>query len=121
MTSSPEAAPLGGRVRRLLRGLLLISLALYFAFGALVLGLRYLVLPWIDDYRGRIEALASEALGRPVRIGSLAADWSGLRPRLHLRQFTLADDAGQPALQLEQVDAVLGWSSLALLRPYFHS
>lgn len=113
--------PLPGQRRpRLLRRLLTAITVIYFAFGALVLVLRHGVLPHIDEYRGRIEAMASEAIGRPVRIGRLEGDWSGLRPRIHVRQLVLLDDAGQPALQLEQVDATLGWASLALLRPYFH-
>lgn len=103
-----------------MRGLFLGCVALYFAFGAAVLILRHGVLPNIDAQRGKIEALATRALGRPVQIGSLVGDWSGLRPRVHVRQITVSDDAGQPALQLEEVDAVLGWASLALLRPYFH-
>lgn len=109
-----------GRVRAVLRGLALLALIGYFAFCALVLALRYWVLPHAEDYRGQIEEMATTAVGRPVRIGGLVADWSGLRPRLHLSQVVLADEAGQPVLELAQVDAVLGWSSLPRLRPYFH-
>ena len=117
----PAAGPGRSPWRGFLRGLLLAALIVYFVFCGLVLALRYIVLPRLDHHRERIEALASEAAGRPVRIGGMVADWSGLRPRLHLRQVVLSDDAGQPALELAQVDAVMGWSSLVLLRPYFHS
>lgn len=116
----PPARPVRTRWRGLLRGLLFAGLVAYFAFGGLVLALRYLVLPQADSYRGRIEALVSDAVGRPVKIGGLVADWSGLRPRLHLSEVVLSDQAGAPALELARVDAVLGWSSLARLRPYFH-
>src|SRR5574338_36487 len=53
-------------------------------------------------------------------FAGMVADWSGLRPRLHLSEVVVSDKAGQPALALGQVDAVLGWSSVVLLRPYFH-
>jgi uncharacterized protein (TIGR02099 family) len=122
--SLPNVPPRAGRgrspLRALLRGLLLAALVAYFGFAGMVLALRYLVLPNVDTYRGQFEELVSSSVGRPVRIGSLVADWSGLRPRLHLRQLVLMDDAGQPALELAQVDAVMGWSSLLRLRPYFH-
>jgi uncharacterized protein YhdP len=45
--------------RLALRGLLL----LYFAFVLLILALRYLILPNIENYRPEIERQVSQALG----------------------------------------------------------
>src|SRR5574338_439076 len=118
--AAPGPRPARSPARAFLRGLLLVVLAIYFAFAGLVLALRYVVLPRVDNFRGKIEEMTSAAIGLPVRIGGMVADWSGLRPRLHLSEVVVSDKAGQPALALGQVDAVLGWSSVVLLRPYFH-
>lgn len=102
--------------RRILTGLLI----LYFLFGAVILVLRYGVLPDIERWRAPIAQQATAALGVPVGIASIEADWSGLRPRLHLKEVVLRDAEGEPALVLPQVDATLAWSSLFKLKPYFH-
>ncbi|TVT46805.1 MAG: TIGR02099 family protein [Denitromonas halophila] len=102
--------------RRILTGLLI----LYFLFGAVILVLRYGVLPDIERWRAPIAQQAAAALGVPVSIASIEADWSGLRPRLHLKDVVLRDSEGEPALVLPQVDATLAWSSLLKLKPYFH-
>ncbi len=84
----------------------------WFAFAALLLVLRYAVLPQIESYRGDIEAAASRAMNRPVTIGGLDAGWSGLRPRLEIRDFNIRDAEGRPALGFEDVTAELSWASL---------
>ena len=86
---------------------------------AACLGLRYLVLPKVDQWRPQIEHYASQAVGAPVRIGSIAADWSGLNPRLHLSavQFYDGPDKTQPAVALPSVDAVLAWRSVLRMTP----
>ncbi|MEZ5628630.1 MAG: TIGR02099 family protein, partial [Rhodocyclaceae bacterium] len=93
---------------------------LYFLCGALFLVVRHIVLPDIARWRVPIAQEATAALGVPVNIGALEADWSGLRPRLHLKEVVLRDEEGAPALVLPQVDATLAWTSLLRLRPYFH-
>lgn len=85
------------------------------------LALRVLIMPDIGRYKADIEASASRAVGMPVRIGEIRADWSHLNPRFSLRNLTLTP-AGQPAaLQLSRVDATLSWLSLALLEPHMVS
>jgi len=84
----------------------------YFLFAALILVLRYAVLPNIDAYKPAIEQMASRALGRQVEAGSLRASWRGLRPHLSLDDVVVRDSAGQPALVLPRVSATLAWSSV---------
>lgn len=86
-----------------------------------VLGLRYWVLPHIDDYRAAIEESASKSAGQRISIGELAADWSGLRARLQLGNVVVHDKGGRPALTLKRVDGVVSWRSLALWQPRFRS
>lgn len=86
-----------------------------------VLGLRYWLLPNIDQYRGSIEQSVSKAAGQRVTIGQLSADWDGYRPRLHLGNLIVFDKAGRPALTLARVESTLSWLSLAWWQLRFRS
>lgn len=90
-------------------------------FVALVLGLRYVVLPNVNDYRAEIERAVSTAAGQPVAIGSITGSWQGYRPELHFQDVKLLDAQGQPALQLDRVEAVLAWLSLLSAEVRFDS
>jgi uncharacterized protein (TIGR02099 family) len=93
----------------------------YFAFLLTVLGLRYYALPHIDEWRTQIGAIASKALRVPVTIGSIESDWDGLHPRLLLRDVQLQDASGRTALALQEVDAVLSWTSVLAWQARMHS
>ncbi|MCB1955159.1 MAG: TIGR02099 family protein [Rhodocyclaceae bacterium] len=97
-----------GPGRSLLTGLVLA----YFLVGGAILAVRYLVLPNADLLRPHIVASASQALGLPVAIGRVEAEWDGLSPRLMLSAVTLKDAKGRDALTLSRVEAVLSWQSL---------
>lgn len=84
----------------------------YFAFGLMLLALRYAILPQIENYRGDVEQLISSAVNRPVGIGRIEAHWAGLRPALKLGGFEIRDAEGRAALAFDQVEAELSWSSL---------
>lgn len=92
--------------------LLKLAVVAYFLFCALVLGLRYLVLPNIDSYKPDIERMASAAIGNKVSITAIDANWAGLRPRLSLDKVVIHDKAGNPSLTLPSVSATLSWWSL---------
>ncbi|WP_306396119.1 YhdP family protein [Telluria beijingensis] len=94
-------------------------LLVYFALAVLFLVLRYAILPNIDVYKGDIERVASHALGSRVTIARLAASWHGMRPALSLSEVRLHDAAGRQVLALPQVDATLGWWSVAAFEPRF--
>ena len=104
-------------VRRGLRWLGMAALALYFLFVALILVLRYAVLPQVAGHQAEIEQAASRAIGMPVRIERLTASWDGINPRLELSGVRLVDASGLPALAFTRVESVLSWHSLWRLRP----
>ena len=56
-------------LRRTLRIALWGALVAWLAFAALVLALRYVVLPNVGMYHERIEQALSQAIGQPVTIG----------------------------------------------------
>lgn len=102
------------------RGLRLLAWSLFAAwlcFVALILALRYLILPSIGDYRVQIERAASQAIGQPVTIGRIEARWRGLNPDLVLDQVGVLDRQGQAAFSLTRVESVLSWESLLRFKP----
>ena len=99
-------------VRRLLHVAAWTATAIYFAFGVLVLVLRYAILPQIENYRGDVETALTRALKLPVSIAAIDAGWAGLRPQLGIHGLTVRDAQGRPALDFDNVQAELAWSSL---------
>lgn len=100
--------------------------AVYVAGGAVIavcivaLAFKFWVMPNIAGYQGMLESAASDAVGQPVRIGALEADWHGLNPRVTLRDVRMIPPAGAP-LVLPRVEAVLSWLSLPLLDAHLAS
>ncbi len=93
------------------------ALFAWLAFAALVLALRYAILPKIADYRPEIESAVSRAIGLPVRIAGLEARWRGLNPDLILDGVSVADRQGVTSFSLARVEAVLSWQSLLRWKP----
>jgi len=103
------ASPL---LRRTVRVALWGALAAWLAFAALVLALRYLVLPNIGTYHTQIEQALSRAVGQPVTIGRIEARWQGLNPDIVLDHVVLSDHQGSQVFSLEQMETVISWRSL---------
>lgn len=82
-----------------------------FALAALMLGVRYYVLPDIDRYRPWIESGVSRATGQKVTIARASGTWSGYRPSLKLDGIVVYDRENRPALELGHVEATLALRS----------
>ncbi len=108
-------------LRRLLRVLEVLAWAGFFAFAVIFLALRYWLLPNVEQYRGDIVAAISRSIGLPVKIGALATDWQGLRPRLMISDVRIYDRDGREALVLPEVENVVAWRSLAARELRLHS
>lgn len=87
----------------------------------MVLGLRYLVLPNIQDYKDRIAQQAGQAAGQKITIGDIKASWDGLNPHLDLYQVDLYDSQNRVALSLDHIETSLSWLSLVLAEPRLSS
>jgi len=107
-----------GRMTRLTLKLLLVFL---FAGAVLLLTLRYRILPDIERYHDEITVAAVMAVGRPLTIGRIEADWDGLRPRLLFTDVKLLDQEGKVALSLPRIENTVAWTSLPMLELRFHS
>lgn len=91
------------------------------AFAAIVMVLRYWILPDIGNYREDIARIVSERARQKVTIEKIQANWEGLRPQLKLENVTVYDAAGRPAIRLPRMDQTLSWLSLALFELRFHA
>ena len=105
--------------RSLLSLLFWLFLGLWVGALALWLGLHWLILPRLDEWRPQVEAQASRALGHPVQIGRIAAQGAGWVPAFVLQDVVLRDARGREALRLPQVSAALSVPSLLALRLRF--
>jgi uncharacterized protein (TIGR02099 family) len=104
--------PLPRRFSLFIRLLGWLALAVYLAVAALVLGIRYWVLPHIDQWRPVIAEELGRAVGVPVRLGNVQAQWNGLDPTFVLSNVDLTSPRGKPILHLPQMRARLSWRSI---------
>jgi uncharacterized protein (TIGR02099 family) len=108
-------------MKRLLRAIEVLAWAGFFVLAAVVLAVRYWVLPDIERYREDIVAAMSRSLGVPVRIGAIRAGWLGLRPHIALSDVRIYDAQGREALVLPSIENVVAWRSLARRELVLHS
>ena len=103
-------------LNHLTRIALVVAVLLTLIGGALILSLRYWILPDIERYHDVIASSFSQAIGQPVSIGKIEADWRGMRPHLMLEDVRILEKnkPGVTVLALQHVDGVVGW--LTLLR-----
>lgn len=92
-----------------------------FSAALVVGGVRFWLLPNIENYREAIAREISLAAKQRIAIGWIEGRWSGFNLQLTLGDVALFDQAGQPALKLERVDSTLSWWSLILWEPRFDS
>lgn len=107
--------------KRILRALEVLAWTAFFLLAALILTLRYWVLPNIERYRGDIVSAVSRGIGQPVKVGAIEADWRGFRPQIELSDVRIQDAEGREALVLPTVSAIVSWRSLLLFDLRMHS
>src|SRR3990167_4260694 len=100
-----------GAAHALLRALKILAWTAFFAFAAVFLALRFWLLPQVERYQDEVVAALSRAVGLKVRIGSLRADWDGLRPRLTVYDLRVDDRDGREALGVPAVEPGVGWGT----------
>jgi uncharacterized protein (TIGR02099 family) len=104
------------RARRYWRRALAWGAWLLFAAWSLCLvawlTLHWGILPRLDDWRPRIEAYASRAIGAQLSIGRIGVRSSGWVPAFELDDVTLRDEHGRTVLALPRVYAALSVPAL---------
>jgi uncharacterized protein (TIGR02099 family) len=116
MSKSPAFILLWNSLRWLARA------ALWLVFGGvmllvvLILALRYVVLPNIEDHHSQITASVSQLIAAPVMIGSIHADWDGFAPHLTLLDVKVLDPQRHAALVLPEINVRVSWWSIPTLQ-----
>ncbi len=110
-----------GLVRRLLHFAGYALLVGYFGFAAVLLALRFWILPYVETHPELIAQAISRNIGQRVSIGSVDSGWQRLRPYLALTQLRLYDSDGRIALSLPSVSCTVSWDSLAFGSLRFNS
>lgn len=103
--------------RRLLRIAAWIAILGSIAFAGLVLSVKYVFLPKLGEQRAFIERSVSHAIGLPVELGELAADWRGINPRLRLDKVQIKAPGQGTPLVLPHIEAAVSWTSVLFLEP----
>ena len=118
----PEASPstsIGAARRpwrRALRFSWLLLRILIIAFALLLLAVRLIVFPRLEQNRDELSRMLSSQIGQPVEIGALVTGWDGWNPRVDVRDFRVLDRIGGIATAtLPDVRLVVAWTSLAAL------
>ncbi|NCS75650.1 MAG: TIGR02099 family protein, partial [Gallionella sp.] len=99
-------------------------IAVLFVIVSMAAGVAFLqfsIFPGIERFHGDIELAASTAIGRPLKIERIEADWDGWRPSLLLTGVSIRDDQRRVALELPSMRNTVAWSSLLLAELRFHS
>ena len=108
-------------VPKLLRALEILAWVTFFVLAIGFLASRYWLLPKVEEHRDAVVAQIARAVGLPLKIGSLAADWQGLRLRLSVTDVRIYDHEGREALVLPAVENVIAWRSLFARELRLHS
>src|SRR3989338_4806152 len=77
-----------------------------------ILVLRYMLLPNVEQYHDMITASLASSIGNPVTIGRIEGDWQGLCPHLSFTDVRILDGQHQTALVLPRIDGSVSWMSL---------
>lgn len=92
----------------------LVASGVFLALAALAWSLLlFQILPRIDRWRTDLAEQATRALGVPVRIGALVGQRQGIWPQIALRDVSLLDATGRPALKLPEISARLSLTTMS--------
>jgi uncharacterized protein (TIGR02099 family) len=104
-------------LQRLLRGAWLLLRVGIVAFALLLLLVRLIIFPQLENNRDALARLLSSQIGQPVEIGALDTGWDGWNPRVDIRDFQLLDrDTRAAVVALPHMRLVVAWTSLPAFR-----
>lgn len=104
-------------LRYTLKVAIVIAVVFYFLVAVLAVGLRYVVVPHIDEWRPQIAGLASRIVGSKIEIGRLSGHWQGPAPVIDADGILIHEVDGSAGLRVAHVKAVFAWRSLLRLAP----
>lgn len=88
-----------------------VLLVIYVLIVIVVLGVRYWLLPHIDELRTPITHALSAAMNSQVEIGRLTGRWQGLIPEIQIHDLQVHDEK-QKNVHIPYINARIKWRSL---------
>jgi hypothetical protein len=100
-----------------LRGAWLVLRVGIVVFALVLLLVRLVIFPQLENNRDGLARLLGSQIGQPVEIGALDTGWDGWNPRVDIRDFRLLDpDTHAAVVALPHVRMVDAWPSLPAFR-----
>ncbi|MEY3616510.1 MAG: hypothetical protein RLZZ10_2, partial [Pseudomonadota bacterium] len=81
------------------------------------LAFQFYIKPNLNNYKSRIEILASEATGQTIKINSLEGRWDFINPEFALNEVVFYDSQNNTTLALKKISADFSWLSPFYLSP----
>ena len=96
-----------------------IALVITYVFFIVISSLtfQFYIKPNLNNYKSRIEILASEATGQTIKINSLEGRWDFINPELALNEVVFYDSQNNTTLALAEISADFSWLSPFYLAP----
>ena len=96
-----------------------IALVITYVFFIVISSLtfQFYIKPNLNNYKSRIEILASEATGQTIKINSLEGRWDFINPELALNEVVFYDSQNNTTLALTEISADFSWLSPFYLAP----
>jgi uncharacterized protein (TIGR02099 family) len=95
-----------------------IAFAITYALFIIIFSLafQFYIKPNLNNYKSKIEALASQATGQTIKINSLDGRWNFINPEIALNEVVFYDDQNNTTLALKKISADFSW-----LSPFYFS
>src|SRR3984893_13945291 len=95
------------------RAIRVLLLAVIVAFCLLLLAVRLVVFPKLENNRDSLTELLERQIGQPVEIDALATGWDGWNPRVELKGVRILErGGGAPAMVLPAMRLTVAWTSV---------
>src|ERR1700693_5237711 len=85
------------------------------AFCLVLLAVRFVVFPKLENNRDGLTQLLERQIGQPVEIDALATGWDGWNPRVELKGVRILERGGAPAMVLPAMRLTAAWTSVFFL------
>ena len=92
-----------------------ITYALFIILSSLAF--QFYIKPNLNNYKTRIEDLASQATGQIIKINSLNGRWDFINPEIALNEVVFKDSQNNTSLELKEISADFSWLSPFYLKP----
>jgi uncharacterized protein (TIGR02099 family) len=98
-----------------------ISIAFVIAYGIFILisglAFQFYIKPNLNNYKSKIEVLASQAIGQTIKINRLVGQWDFINPEIALHEVIFYDSQNNKTLELKEISADFSWLSPFYLNP----